>query len=60
MKELFIQAHEELIEQYLEKHPNADWGEAYDKTADAAYSRMTDKYTDMVDQVRQRMKDEWK
>lgn len=57
-KELFIEAHEELIEQYLERHPNATEAEAYDKTADRAYDRMTDKYADMIDQARQRAKDE--
>ena len=57
-KELFIAAHEELIEQYLERHPEATEAEAYDKTADGAYDRMTDKYADMIDQARQRAKDE--
>jgi hypothetical protein len=56
-KELFIQAHEELIEKYLERHPNATEAEAYDKTADGAYDRMTDKLADMIDQARQREKD---
>ena len=56
-KELFIDAHEELIEIYLEQHPDATEAEAYDKTADAAYERMRDKYADMVDAVRQRKKD---
>ncbi len=58
MKELFIEAHEELIGEYLERHPTATEAEAYDKTADAAYDRMTDKYADMIDQARQRAKDE--
>lgn len=57
-KEMFIDAHEELIGQYLETHPNATEDEAYDKTADAAYGRMTDKYADMIDHARQRAKDE--
>ena len=51
-KELFIQAHEELIERYLERHPNATEAEAYDKTADAAYGHMTDKIADMADAMR--------
>ena len=58
MKELFIQAHEELIEEYLEKHPNATEAEAYDATADAAYGRMRDKYADMADSVRMKMKEQ--
>ncbi len=60
MKELFIAAHEELIERYLERHPNAIEAEAYDKTADAAYGRMTDNLAERVDAIRQRMKDEGK
>ena len=35
-KELFIAAHEDLVTEYLEKHPNATWDEAYDRTADHA------------------------
>ena len=56
-KELFILAHEELIGQYLEDHPEATEAEAYDKTADGAYDRMTDKLAGMIDQARQRKKD---
>lgn len=57
-KELFIAAHEELVEQYLLDHPDADWNEAYEKTADGAYDRMRDKFADMVDGAKQRAKDE--
>lgn len=57
-KELFIAAHEQLIERYLEQHPNATEAEAYDKTADHAYDRMTDNMADMADRLRQRAKDE--
>ena len=56
-KELFIAAHEELVEQYLLGHPDADWSEAYEKTADAANDRYRDKLADMVDAARQRAKD---
>jgi hypothetical protein len=58
MKDLFMQAHDELIDLYLEKHPWMTWDQAYDVTADAAYDRMRDKYADLVDQARQRKKDE--
>lgn len=51
-KELFIAAHEELIERYLEKHPEATEAEAYDKTADRAYDHMTDKMADLGDRLR--------
>ena len=57
-RKLFIDAHEELISIYLEQHPNATEAEAYDKTADAAYERMRDKYADLADTARQRAKDE--
>lgn len=49
MKELFIAAHEELIEEYLERHPHATEAEAYDATADAAYDRMVDHMAHMAD-----------
>ena len=57
-KELFIDAHEELIGLYLEQHPDATEAEAYDKTADRAYDRMVDKLADLSDSLRQRAKDE--
>lgn len=50
--ELYIAAHEELIEEYLESHPECSEDQAYDDTADAAYERMQDKYADMIDHVR--------
>lgn len=63
MKELYIEAHEELIDQRMadweERNPNAtpeEWAKAearfYDSTADAAYGRMTDKYAAMIDYAR--------
>lgn len=55
-KELFIAAHEELVEQYLNDHPEANWSEAYERTADAAYDRMRDKFADMVDAAKERRK----
>ena len=57
-KEIFIAAHEELIEQYLLDHPEATESEAYDLTADLAYDRCRDKWADMADAVKQRLKDE--
>lgn len=50
-------AHERLIEEYLEAHPNATEAEAYDKTADRAGERYRDMYADMVDAAKQRAKD---
>lgn len=60
MKEPFIDAHMELVEQYMLDHPNADWNEAYERTADGAYDRYRDKLADMVDGAKQRAKDEGK
>lgn len=68
MKELFIEAHEELIEAKMEKwakanpnHTSEEYFAAeqrfYDSTVDAAYSCMQDKFADMVDTARQRAKD---
>jgi len=53
MKELFIAAHEELIEEYLEAHPESDWADAYEKTSDAAYVRFQDKCADLCDALAQ-------
>lgn len=54
-------AHDELIEKFLLDNPDADWSEAYEKTADGAYDHMRDKFADMVDSAKQRAKDagEW-
>ena len=57
-KELFIAAHEQLIEQDLEAHPDATEAEAYDRTADGAYDRMVGNLADMADALKDRMKDE--
>lgn len=57
MKELFIEAHEDLIAEYLDAHPNATEQQAYDRTADAAYGRMTDMLADRIDAAHDRMKD---
>lgn len=57
-KDLFMSAHAACIENYLEAHPNADWSEVYDRTADLAYTRMQDNLADRADALRQRLKDE--
>jgi hypothetical protein len=51
-------AHERLVEEYLDAHPDADWNEAYEKTADKAYDRMRDDFADRIDAAKQRAKDE--
>lgn len=52
MKELFIAAHEELIERYLERHPEATEAQAYEATADRAYDQMVDNLADRADRLR--------
>jgi len=59
MKELFIKAHEELIADYLDRHPLASWNIAYDQTADAAYDRMVDKLCDEVDYLRMKKRESY-
>ncbi len=52
MKDLYIDAHMELVEQYLENHTEATEAEAYDLCADKAYDRMVDKLADQSDYLR--------
>jgi hypothetical protein len=54
--EHFDKGHEQLVEEYLEKHPHADWTEAYEKTGDQAYERMRDNLADMIDNYMDRDK----
>lgn len=67
-KEAFISAHEELVAEQLEawceanpehtpEQYNAKEAELYDSTADAAYSRMTDRMAEAADHYRQLKKD---
>jgi hypothetical protein len=56
-KELFIAAHEELVEQYMSDHPESTWQEAYDATGDHVYDRYRGTFADMVDSAKQRAKD---
>lgn len=51
-KEMFMDAHEQLIEEYLERHPDADWNEAYERTADLAHGRMRENLADRADHYR--------
>jgi hypothetical protein len=57
-KELWIAAHEQLIEEYLNDHPDAEWSEAYERTADFADDRMRDNFAAMIDHAKDRAKDE--
>lgn len=57
-KDHFIAAHEQLVAEYLDRHPNADWRKAYDATADHAYDRMRDNLGDLADRAKMRAKEE--
>ena len=57
-KDDFIRAHEREVAEYLDRHPNAKWADAYDRTADRARNRMRDDLADQADALRQRRKDE--
>lgn len=54
MKEFFMDAHEELIEELMERDPNLTWEQAYDLASDGAYDRMREKMFDAADQMRKR------
>ena len=56
-KELFMAAHEQLVDEYLEAHPEASWDEAYEATADGAWDRLRDNLADRADYLRQARKD---
>jgi hypothetical protein len=55
-KDAYIKAHEQLIDEYLEDHPSADWTEAYEKTADKAFERARENYADYIDELRSKEK----
>lgn len=56
-KEWFIAAHEDLIAEYLDEHPDATEDEAYEATADGAWDRMADNMAAAGDAARQAWKD---
>lgn len=51
-KELFLDAHEDLVTEMLEAHPEMDEAKAYDITADAAYDVMVDRMADAADRAK--------
>lgn len=54
MKELFIAGHEELINEFLSAHPEADWSEAYEAVGPAVYRLYQNRRADMVDAAKER------
>lgn len=55
-KDLWIAEHERLVDEYLEEHPDADWTEAYERTADLVDARVADRIGSMIDEARDRAK----
>jgi hypothetical protein len=56
-KDWYIEAHEREVTDYMDRHPNATWEQAYSRTADRAYDRMRDEMADAADHYRRRAKD---
>jgi hypothetical protein len=56
-KDWYIEAHEREVADYMDRHPNATWEQAYNCTADRAYDRMRDEMADAADMVRLRRKE---
>jgi hypothetical protein len=56
-KDWYIEAHEREVADHMDRHPNATWEQAYNRTADLAYDRMRDEMADAADVLRQRAKD---
>lgn len=56
MKELWVKAHERLIDAYLESKPEASWTEAYEKTAPMVDELMSDLLANQIDEARMRKK----
>jgi len=56
-KDLYIEAHEELVAEYLDANPLVPWDIAYELTADGVQDRLADKYADMIDHWRMMQKE---
>ena len=56
MKDLYIAATEEIIEELMAESPDMTWEEAYEKSADLAGDRYREKFASMVDGAKDRAK----
>jgi hypothetical protein len=57
--ELFMIAQEQLIEKYMDEHPDCTEEEAHNAvTGEDTMQQMADNWADMIDDARQRAKDE--
>ena len=48
-KDLWIAAHERLVAEYLDKHPEVDWGDAYERTAGQVDAALADEIAARID-----------
>ena len=55
-KEAFIRAHEQLIEEYMDRY-GVDWTRAYEATGDLAYNRARDNMAAQIDAIRDEIKE---
>jgi hypothetical protein len=56
-REMFMDLHDELIEEYMAENPDATEEEAIDSTADQAMEKVKDHYDALADYQYERMKE---
>lgn len=56
MKELWLAAHEELVNELMDEE-GLSWEEAYERASESATSRMIDRLADKADYLRQLRKE---
>jgi hypothetical protein len=56
-KEMWLQAHEELVAEYLDANPGMSWSLAYEITAEHVDARLADKLAAQIDQWRAEQKE---
>lgn len=49
MDDLYMEAHDELIQEYMDEHPGATEDQAYEATLDLLDDRVIDMYSGMID-----------
>jgi len=57
-KEKFIEAHQELMEEYMEKYPHVTFEQAYERTSDQVYIRYRDNWLALADDIRKTKQEE--
>lgn len=55
-KDLWLKAHEQLIDEAMELDPTLDWTQAYTLTAAGAFDRARDMMANMADEAKERRK----